>query len=183
MPITPLPLAPAFVVDPTRYTDHRGYLATPYCQKEFENAGIAFIPCQSNVSYNTHAGTLRGLHFQTSPHAQAKLVTCIRGRALDVIVDIRPDSPTCGQWTAVELSEDNARAIYVPKGFAHGFQTLVDDTLIYYLMDASYAPQSSGGYTYNDPAFGITWPLPVSQISKNDQNWPLFSPTLSHVGS
>ena len=181
MKFTPLKLADAYLIESPKFSDNRGFLITPYCHKAFEAQGIEFDPVQSNLSHNKEAGTLRGLHFQTNPHAQAKLVSCLAGKIIDVLVDLRPESETFCQWEAVELSLDKANAVFIPKGFAHGFQTLEDNSLVYYLMDTIYAPDSSGGYCYDDPNFKIQWPLAIQKISEKDRQWPAFSKT--HVMS
>lgn len=175
MKFTPLKLADAYLIESPKYSDNRGFLITPYCHKAFEAQGIEFTPVQSNLSHNKQAGTIRGLHFQTEPHAQAKLVTCLTGQIIDVLVDLRPESETFCQWEAVELSLKKANAVFIPKGFAHGFQTLENDSLVYYLMDAIYAPEASGGYCYNDARFNIRWPQAVTEISEKDSQWPAFS--------
>jgi dTDP-4-dehydrorhamnose 3,5-epimerase len=127
---------------------------------------------QLNVGFSHRKGTLRGLHYQVPPHQEAKLIRCTRGAVFDVIVDLRPDSPTRGQWIGAELSEENSLMLYAPEGFAHGYQTLVDNTETYYLTSASYAASAARGVRYNDPAFGISWPLPVSVVSDADRRWP-----------
>jgi dTDP-4-dehydrorhamnose 3,5-epimerase len=131
---------------------------------------------QINTAFNLRAGTVRGLHFQAAPYAEAKFIRCTRGAIFDVIVDLRPDSPTRGQWLGEELTADNGAMLYVPEGFAHGYQTLRDDTEMYYTTSALFAPKSAGGVRHDDPAFAIAWPLPVSVISEADRNWPAFAP-------
>lgn len=174
MQLQALPLQNAFEIAYKVFPDNRGYFTTTFAQDAFVKAGIDFIPVQSNMSQNIYSGTLRGLHFQTGEHQQAKLVSCIEGKIIDVLVDIRPDSPTYCQWTSVELSPEKQNAVFVPKGFAHGFQTLEPNSRVLYLVDNFYAPNDSGGYRYDDPAFNITWPSPVKEISDNDLNWPAF---------
>ena len=127
------------------------------------------------MSYNRRKGTLRGMHFQREPHAETKLVRVVRGAIYDVIIDLRPDSPTFKRWIGVELTAENRRALYVPAGFAHGFQTLADDTEVFYQVSAFYTPGAEGGVRYDDPAFAVSWPLPVSVISAKDAAWPDFT--------
>ncbi|WP_019877475.1 dTDP-4-dehydrorhamnose 3,5-epimerase [Sporichthya polymorpha] len=148
----------AFVVTPERHVDDRGHFARAWCVDEFAAHGLTASWVQSNVSYNRRAGTLRGLHYQADPRPETKLVRCTRGAVYDVIVDLRPESPTHRQWTAVELTEHNGVAAYVPAGFAHGFQTLVDDTELCYEMSEYYVPELARGVRWDDPVLGITWP-------------------------
>lgn len=155
--------------------DERGFFARTFCAREFEKHGLNPTIVQCNVSGNAKAGTLRGMHFQASPHAEAKLVRCIRGAIHDVIVDLRPGSPTFRQHLAIELSGDNRRAIFIPEGFGHGFQTLLDETEVEYQMSEYYAPGSGRGFRYDDPAFAITWPVPSKIVSAQDLAWPAFS--------
>jgi dTDP-4-dehydrorhamnose 3,5-epimerase len=175
MKFTQTPLNGAWIIDPEPHGDERGYFARVFCRKEFEAHGIEADVVQSNVSYSQHAGTLRGMHFQKAPAEETKLVRCLRGALLDVIIDIRPDSPTLGQYFSVELTTENKRMLFVPRGFAHGFQTLSDDTEMLYMVSEYYTPEAEGGHRYNDPAFGIKWPLPVSTVSDKDASWPLVS--------
>ena len=160
------------VIDLERKGDDRGYFARAWCQKEFAAHGIPTDFVQANMSVSRHKGTLRGLHFQFAPHREAKLVRCVRGALYDVAVDARPESPTFGQWVGVELTAESHRMIYVPEGFAHGFQTLLDETEAHYMVSAFYSPGAEGGIRYDDPKLGIVWPLPVSTISEKDQKWP-----------
>ena len=166
----------AFLIDLEKVEDSRGFFARTWCHREFETHGIAFRQVQCNVSYNKKKGVLRGMHFQTSPHEEAKLVCCIKGEVFDVIVDLRPGSPTFLQHVSAVLSAENHRMIYIPEGFAHGFQTLQDDTEVFYQMSEFYAPQSSIGVRWNDPSFGIQWPVEDLIISKRDQEYPDFMP-------
>lgn len=169
---TPLPGAFLIALEP--HQDERGSFARSFCRREFEANGLAPVVAQCNISRNRLRGTLRGLHFQTAGHEEAKLVRCSRGALWDVIVDIRPGSSTRGQWFGVELTDTNALQLYIPEGFAHGFQTLSDDTEIFYQISNFYVPEASSGLRYNDPALKIDWPLPVSSISAKDQGWPDF---------
>jgi dTDP-4-dehydrorhamnose 3,5-epimerase len=162
----------AFVIDLERRTDPRGSFARAWCQREFQAHGLTDRIAQVNVSANPRKGTLRGLHYQSRPHQEAKVVSCTRGAVLDVVLDLRPDSPTYLRWAAAELTAGNRRQLYIPEGCAHGFQTLADDTELLYLMSEFYAPGHACGVRYNDPAFGIAWPLPVAVISDADRDWP-----------
>lgn len=167
----------AFVVAMKKIEDHRGYFARAWCREEFATHGLNPNVVQLNTASSRVKGTLRGLHYQESPHHEAKLIRCTRGSIYDVIVDLRPDSPTHRQWVGIELTADNGLMLYAPEGFAHGYQTLADETDMYYTASMPYAPGSARGVAYNDPAFGIAWPLPVAVISTQDQNWPAYSPT------
>jgi len=164
----------AFIIELDRLTDDRGFFARSWCEKEFTAQGLTERMVQANVGFSERAGTVRGIHFQKSPHAEAKLVRCTRGSLYDVVVDLRSDSPTCGQWIGVELTADNARMVYVPEGFGHACQTLVDATEFTYQTSQFYYPDSAAGYRYDDPAFRIRWPLEVSCVSRADQTWPDF---------
>ncbi len=170
-----LPLAGAFLLEPERHADERGHFARTFCQREMAAHGLETGVAQASLSWNAKAGTLRGLHFQAEPHAEAKLVRVGRGAIHDVIVDLRPGSPTRGRYLALTLSADNGAQLYVPPGFAHGFQTLADDTEVNYLISAFYEPAAGRGYRFDDPAFGILWPLAVSMISERDLGWPAFA--------
>ena len=165
------------IIDLEQRSDDRGFFARAFCIEEFGAAGLPTDVEQCNLSGNYRAGTLRGLHFQIAPHPEAKLVRCIRGAIVDVIVDMRPDSPTRLQHIAVELTADNKRALLVPPYFAHAYQTLQDDTEVLYQVSGSYAPEAERGLRYDDPALGITWPLPVNVISTKDASWPLIADT------
>lgn len=162
-----------FVIDLERLGDERGWFARSFCVDEFAGAGIDFNIVQENLSFNSEAGTLRGMHYQRGPHEEAKVVRCIRGAIFDVAVDLRPDSPSFRSWFGVELAGDSGRSLFVPAGCAHGFQTLTDDVEVHYLMSARYHPEAAAGVRYDDPAFGIEWPLPVSSVSERDRSWPL----------
>lgn len=174
MIFTETKLAGAFVVEPDVYEDERGYFALTWSRDEFEARGLDAGLAQSNLSYNRRRGTLRGMHYQTAPHEQAKLVRCARGAIYDVIVDLRPGSPTFARWIAEELTESNRRMLYVPRGFAHGFQSLADDTEVAYQMSESYRPEAAAGVRWDDPAFGIRWPLEVAVIAPRDRDYPDF---------
>lgn len=168
------PLSGCYVIDLEQIGDDRGFFARSWCSKEFEAVGLGPRICQANVSYNNARGTLRGLHYQLAPHAEAKLVRCTRGAIFDVAVDLRVESPTFRQWFGVELSSENWRMLYIPEGFGHGFQALENDTEIYYLVSEFYTPEAERGARYDDPAFGIEWPTEVTATSEKDANWPRF---------
>lgn len=165
----------AFIIEPERIEDGRGFFARCWCQREFESQGLNSRLAQCNISFNLKKGTLRGLHFQKPPHAEAKLVRCTAGAIFDVIVDLRRESPTFKQYMGVELNAENRSILYVPEGFAHGFQTIQDNTEVFYQMSEFYVPGSASGVRWDDPAFGIQWPFEVTVISPRDQNHPDFS--------
>lgn len=162
----------AYIIDLERLEDERGFYARAWCKEEIESYGLVSELAQVNISYAKRLGTLRGLHYQHPPYGEVKLMRCVRGAIYDVIIDLRPGSPTRNQWLGVELSEDNRSMLYVPKGFAQGFQTLEDDTEVLYSVSSMYHPESEGGVRYNDPAFKIKWPLNVAVISEKDKSWP-----------
>lgn len=171
MIFTETKLKGAFIVDIEKREDSRGFFARVFCQKEFEDHGLKPIIAQSNIAFNLRAGTLRGMHFQYPPAAETKFVRCTRGRILDIIVDLRPESETFLQHIAVELSEDNHRGLYVPERFGHGYQVLSDNTETSYQVGEFYTPGVEGGLLYNDPRLNLKWPLPVSEISDKDHDW------------
>jgi dTDP-4-dehydrorhamnose 3,5-epimerase len=175
MEFSETPLRGAYVVRMKRIEDERGFFARGWCRDEFRAHGLNPDVAQLNVGFSPKKGTVRGLHYQQAPHDEAKFVRCTRGAIYDVIVDLRQASPTRGRWFGLELTADNGTMLYAPEGFAHGYQTLVDDAEMYYLTTAPYAAASAGGVRYNDPALGIEWPLAVTLISKADQQWPDFS--------
>jgi dTDP-4-dehydrorhamnose 3,5-epimerase len=162
----------AFVVEPEWLADERGFFARTWCAEEFAAHGLKDVLLQCSVSFNRRQGTLRGMHYQRPPREEAKLVRCTAGAVYDVIVDLRVDSPTYLRHFAVELTQANRQALYVPEGFAHGFQTLADDTEVFYQMSEVFAPECAAGYRWNDPAFGLEWPLEVSVISERDRTYP-----------
>lgn len=168
-------LAGAFVIDLELREDRRGFFARTFCQREFEEHGLKPVIAQANAAFNRTKGTMRGMHFQFPPAAETKLVRCTRGRILDIIVDLRPESPTYLDHVAVELSDDNHRALYVPERFAHGYQVLVDETETSYQVGEFYTPSTEGGLRHDDPALGLEWPLPVSDISEKDLAWALLA--------
>jgi dTDP-4-dehydrorhamnose 3,5-epimerase len=164
----------AFLIEPERLEDDRGFFARTWCQQEFAARQLNARLRQCNISFNTRKGTLRGMHYQIAPHAETKLVRCTMGALYDAIIDLRLDSPTFKQWIAVELTAGNRRMLYIPEGFAHGFQTLKDDTEVFYQISEYYAPASARGIRWNDPAFGIEWPAAERTISERDRSHPDF---------
>jgi dTDP-4-dehydrorhamnose 3,5-epimerase len=168
----PTQLPGVWVVDIEPHMDERGFFARGWCQREFAAQGLDPACVQTNLAYSKKRGTLRGLHYQTAPDGEVKLVRCTRGAAYVVAVDLRADQCTHRNWVAVELSQDNRRMLYVGLGFAQGYQTLADDTEMLYQMSAFYAPESASGVRYNDPAFEIQWPLANPVMSEKDRNWP-----------
>jgi dTDP-4-dehydrorhamnose 3,5-epimerase len=167
-------LAGAFIIDVERREDNRGFFARAFCQQEFAEYGLQPIIAQGNLAFNRRKGTMRGMHFSYPPVAETKFVRCMRGAILDIIVDLRPESPTYLEHVAVELTADNHRGLYVPERFAHGYQVLEDSTETSYQVGAFYAPGAEGGLLYDDPALGLTWPLAVTEISEKDRSWPLL---------
>jgi dTDP-4-dehydrorhamnose 3,5-epimerase len=165
----------AFVVEVEKHDDERGFFARSFCAEEFESHGLCPEVVQANLSYSKRAGTLRGLHYQIPPASEPKFIRCIRGAVWDVIVDLRPDSPTYLDHFGVELTSDNRRAIYVPDLFAHGNQSLVDDCELLYLMGEYYTPGCARGLRYDDPELKIDWPVPVSITNAADREWPLLT--------
>jgi dTDP-4-dehydrorhamnose 3,5-epimerase len=163
----------AFTIDPELIQDERGFFARIWDGEELARRGLVSRATQSSIAYNRAAGTLRGLHFQHPPFAETKLVRCARGAIYDVIVDLRPDSATFLEWVAVELTAENRRTLYVPEQFAHGYQTLSDDTEVWYQMSAPYAPDAAGGLRWDDPRLAIEWPTAERRvISERDRGWP-----------
>jgi dTDP-4-dehydrorhamnose 3,5-epimerase len=177
MIFTPSPLPGAFVVDMQPHADERGFFARSYCADEFAAQGLGPELRQCSVSFNARRGTLRGLHYQGAPHEEHKLVRCTAGAIFDVIVDIRGSSPTYRRWFGMELTGANHRALFIPPGFAHGFVSLTDDAEVYYMISVAHAPQVSRGCRWNDPAFGIEWPVPPTVISPRDAEYPLLDST------
>lgn len=164
----------AFVIEPQLLKDERGFFARTFCMKEFETHGLFVKFVQCNISFNLRKGTLRGMHYQAKPHEEAKLVSCTKGAIYDVIIDLREDSPTFRKWIAVELTERNYKMLYVPEGFAHGFQSLEDDTEVFYQMSEFYHPESTKGLRWDDPAFNISWPHHETIISERDRSYLLI---------
>ena len=158
----------AFVIEVQKLVDERGYFGRSWCKKEFETHGLNANVVQANVSYSKTKGTLRGMHYQVAPYSETKTIRCMSGSIYDVIVDIRPESPTFRQWIGVELSQVNGLMLYVPEGFAHGFVTLEDHTSVHYLVTAYYTPGAEGGLRYDDPMFNIEWPINPTVVSEKD---------------
>ncbi|TWT87506.1 dTDP-4-dehydrorhamnose 3,5-epimerase [Pseudobythopirellula maris] len=168
------PLSGAYVIDLEKRGDDRGFFARVFCENEFGELDLAQNFLQVNNSLTTDRGALRGMHYQLAPHAETKVVRCIKGSLWDCIIDLRFDSPTFGEWYGIELSAENRRMLYVPKGFAHGFITLEPSTEALYFVDEFYAPQAERGVRYNDPRFGIEWPIEPVVLSEKDASWPDF---------
>jgi dTDP-4-dehydrorhamnose 3,5-epimerase len=166
----------AWIVELEKHGDERGFFARAYCRDEFAEHGLMTEIVQANLSLSRRAGTLRGMHLQVPPAAEIKLVRCVRGAIHDVIVDLRPRSPTFGEWLGVELSAANRTMLYVPEGFAHGFLTLTDDAETFYQVSAPYTPECERGIRYDDPRIGIEWPGQPVEISEKDRSWPDFRP-------
>mgnify|MGYP001818986171 FL=1 len=162
------------VIDLQRFDDERGSFARSFCVDEMAAAGLPFNIDQANISVNNRAGTVRGMHIQLAPSPEAKIVRCTRGMMYDIALDLRPDSAAYCQWVGVELSAENGKALYIPPGCAHGFQSLEDETEVHYLMDGKYDPDAATGVGHNDPVFGIEWPMPIESISGKDLSWPAF---------
>lgn len=169
------PLAGAYLIEPRKIQDERGFFARILCEDEFVKHDLKLQLPQSNMAVTYRQGTLRGLHFQKPPHAEVKIVRCTKGAVYDVIVDLRPESATFKRWFGAELNEDNFRALYVPEGFAHGYLTLADNSEIYYHTSEFYHAESCSGVRYDDPEFGIVWPVHVEVISRQDREWPDFT--------
>ena len=176
MIFTETPLAGAFVMALEPRDDERGFFARAFCQNELAEHGLETTVAQANLSFNHRKGTLRGLHMQNPPHGEDKMVRCITGAIYDAIVDLRPGSPTYRQWFGVELSAANRLMLYVPKGFAHGYQSLSDGSEVLYMVTQFYTPGAERGLRWNDPAFGIAWPLPDPILSEKDAAAPDFTP-------
>ena len=177
MKFSATPLPGAMLIEQDRRDDSRGWFTRTFCAHEFEAHGLPARMVQGNLSLTRRAGTLRGLHWQAAPHAEDKLVQCVRGAIWDCIVDLRPGSSTYCRWFGTELTESNGRMLFVPKGFAHGFVTLADDAAVGYQMSAFYEPSAGRGARWDDPAFGIGWPVPVIDMSDRDRQWPAFNPS------
>ncbi|MEW6111652.1 MAG: dTDP-4-dehydrorhamnose 3,5-epimerase [Thermodesulfobacteriota bacterium] len=175
MKFTETELPGAFLIELEPNEDDRGFFARAFCRKEFEERGLVTDFVQSSISFNKKKGTLRGMHFQAPPHEEVKLVRCTRGSVYDVIVDLRPTSPTFKQWTALELSADNRWSLYIPKGFPHGFQTFEDNSEVLYMISAFYHAEAERGLRFDDPEVGIVWPLPDPIVSTRDQGLPMLS--------
>src|SRR5689334_21885099 len=170
MIFTEIDLKGAYIVDIELHDDERGFFGRSWCQQEFEEHGLNPRLVQCNISFNKQRGTLRGMHYQASPYQEAKLVRCTSGKICDVIIDLRLNSATFKRWQKIELTKKNHRALYIPEGFAHGFQTLVDNSEVFYQMSEFFHPEVSRGLRWNDPTFGIEWPIEPVIISEKDKN-------------
>jgi dTDP-4-dehydrorhamnose 3,5-epimerase len=168
-------LAGVYIIEPEKFEDERGFFAMSWSSDSFREHGLNPRLSQCNISFNHDRGTIRGMHFQNRPYEEAKMVRCTRGAIYDVAIDLRSDSPTRYHWVAVELNYENRRVLYIPEGFAHGYQTLTDDTEIFYQISEYYHPEVAGGVRWDDPVFGIEWPLPVTLINERDRTYPLIS--------
>lgn len=175
MKFTETPLKGAFVIEIEPIEDERGFFARTYCEKEFKEHGIEANFVQNNISSNKYKGTLRGIHYQAAPFEEDKLVSCVSGAIFDVIVDIRPESSTCNKWFSVELTQSNKKLLYIPHGFAHGFQTLENNCDVFYQMGSEYMPDAARGIRWDDTTFGIEWPLKIARISDKDAGYADFS--------
>jgi len=171
----------AGLIDPSPHMDERGRFMRAWCAREFAEHGLNFSPVQANMGFSVRRGTVRGMHFQDAPAPEAKLVRCTRGAIFDVLLDLRPGSRSYGRWYGAELTSENGRMLYVPELCAHGCQSLADDTEIHYMTSAFYTPSAVRGVRFDDPAFSIRWPLAVTEISKQDRNWPLVQLERSHL--
>lgn len=174
MIFTELALKGVYLIEPERLEDERGFFARTFCVQEFSARGLATSVAQCNVSYNSRRGTVRGLHYQASPHEEVKLVRCTAGAVFDVVVDIRPGSLTLKKWFGVELSAENRKMLYIPEGVAHGFQTLNDNTEVFYQMSEFFHPECARGLRWDDPAFQIAWPIGDKIISLKDKSYPSY---------
>lgn len=175
MKFLPIALSGAFVIEPELREDERGFFARVLCVNEFAEHGLCTQWLQANIAHNKFKGTTRGMHYQHAPNAEVKLVRCTRGSVFDAIIDMRPNSVTYQQWFGVELSESNQKMLYVPTGFAHGYQVLEDDSELHYMVSALYAPESEDGVRWNDSKVAIDWPITESvQLSEKDQQWSLL---------
>jgi dTDP-4-dehydrorhamnose 3,5-epimerase len=163
----------AWVIDPSPHEDERGRFMRAWCAWEFAEHGLDFLPVQANMGFSLRKGTVRGMHFQEAPALEAKLVRCTRGAIFDVVLDLRPESPSYGEWYGAELSAENGRMLYVPEHCAHGYQTLEEFTEMYYMASAFYTPSAVRGVRFDDPAFGIQWPFVATVVSEQDRTWPL----------
>jgi dTDP-4-dehydrorhamnose 3,5-epimerase len=172
----PTPITGAYLIDLEKRGDERGFFARLFCRNEFGENNLATEYVQINNSLSVDKGVLRGMHYQLPPSAEVKVVRCIKGGLFDVILDLRPDSPSFGKWFGAEITAENRRMIYVPQGCAHGFVTLEANTEAFYLVNSFYAPDLERGIRFNDPRFGIEWPLTPSEVSDKDNNWPDFDP-------
>ena len=166
----------AKAIEPSPHQDDRGRFMRAWCAKEFAEHGLHFEPVQANMGFSVQKGTIRGMHYQEAPALEAKLVRCTRGAIFDVALDLRPNSPTYRKWFGIALTAENGRMLYVPEHCAHGYQTLEEDTEIYYMTSAFYEPAAVRGVRFDDPAFNIRWPLATATVSEQDRNWALVRP-------
>ena len=173
MRFTETDIVGAKVIDPNPHEDDRGRFMRAWCAREFAEHGIDFVPVQANMGFSVRMGTTRGMHFQTEPALEAKLVRCTRGAIFDVVLDLRPASPSYGNWHGTELTAENGRMLYLPEGCAHGYQTLQEGTEMHYMTSAYYTPSAARGARFDDPVFRIQWPLDATVVSEQDRNWPL----------
>lgn len=183
MRFTQASISGVWTIDPDSHEDERGRFFRAWCAREFAEHAISFTPVQANMGFSVRKGTVRGMHFQVAPAPEAKLVRCTRGAMFDVALDLRPDSPTYGQWFGAELSADNGRSLYLPENCAHGYQTLEDSTEMHYISSAFYTPSAANGVRFDDPAFGIEWPETITVVSEQDRNWPLVDRLLDGTHS
>ena len=167
------PVLGAWLIDPSPHKDERGRFLRAWCSREFTEHGLEFLPVQANMGLSVRKGTIRGMHFQAAPALEAKLIRCTRGSMFDVVLDLRPNSVSYGKWHGAELSADNGRMLYVPEQCAHGYQTLENNTEMYYMTSQFHTPSVACGVRFDDPAFGIEWPLAATVVSDQDRNWPL----------
>jgi len=185
MKFTETKLKGAFIIEAKKMEDERGYFSRVWCKKEFKEHGLVSDTVQANISYNKKKGTLRGMHYQVAPFAESKTVRCITGAIYDVIIDLRPDSPTYKEWIGVDLDagteSDSFTMLYVPQGFAHGFITMKDETTVHYMVTEYYTPGAEGGIKFDDPAFNIQWPMKPTVISDKDRDRPLFESSFSLI--
>ncbi len=182
MTFTPTIFADAWLLDPHRFEDERGFFARTWCRRDFEQRGLEAAVAQCSIAFNHRRGTLRGMHFQAPPHEEVKLVRCTMGAIYDVILDLRPDSPTYLKHQGFELSAENRRQLYIPRGFAHGYLTLSDRAEVAYQMSQFYHPDAGRGVRWNDPAFAIHWPAPVNVINQRDADYPDYKPSAAPAG-
>jgi dTDP-4-dehydrorhamnose 3,5-epimerase len=175
MKFTDTPLVGLKAIEPDKFDDERGYFLKSFEKNVFAKQGIEFSMTQANHSFNKLKGTLRGMHLQENPFAEAKLVQCVKGKVYDIALDLRKDSQTYGKWYGLELSEENKNVLFIPEGFAHGFETLEDNTEVLYFMSGEYSKPHEWGVRWDDPAFGITWPMPPVVIADKDKNWPNYT--------
>jgi len=183
MQFTATGIAGAWFIDPSPHADNRGRFMRAWCAREFMEQGMDFVPVQANMGFSLIKGTIRGMHFQEAPAMEAKLVRCTRGTLFDVVLDLRRDSSTYGQWFGTELSADNGRMLYVPENCAHGCQSLEDRTEMHYMASEFYTPGAAHGVRFDDPAFDIRWPLMATAVSEQDRDWPLMDRKKIHAES